>query len=315
MIRTALFWEAEKKAALMNLNNDFLKEGEVDEPIRVAKSWLDIVGVDVSTPSPFKEVPEDEKKTNRIFEADAVRTFSSKEYQERVIRLLETLYNEFGDYHQGLGYVSSFLNLFLEEEEVKRLCFILNTNEKYTPEFWKAAPNNYVRDARVFGRLMEISAPAVHTYLNSCAVLPEAYASKWFVGLCVHVLPFEVLMEFLTLYFTQGWQFLFQFALELVASIEEDMLALQGSIDPAAAFALLRLDGMRDEKLASVDFTREIVARAKERSVDKDQISAWREEELKLIEEKLARLKALEAEQSDDEIVFSDEEDEDEDED
>ena len=34
-----------------------------------------------------------------------------------------------------------------------------------------------------------------------------------------------------------------------------------------------------------------------------------------MIEEKLARLKALEAEQSDDEIVFSDEEDEDEDED
>ena len=38
--------------------------------------------------------------SDRIFAADAKRTFSSEEFQQRLVKILEWLYRRFGDYHQ-----------------------------------------------------------------------------------------------------------------------------------------------------------------------------------------------------------------------
>ena len=67
----------------------------------------------------------------------------------------------------------------------------ISREPRYTPGYWRAAPEPYVRDAMVYARLVETRYPEVASLLSAACVVPEAYASKWFIGLCVHVLPFQ----------------------------------------------------------------------------------------------------------------------------
>ena len=57
-----------------------------------------------------------------------------------------------------------------------------------------------------------------YRYRTAC-VVPEAYASKWFIGLCVHVLPFEALLAYVEAFLEEGFPFLFKFSLALVTAL------------------------------------------------------------------------------------------------
>jgi hypothetical protein len=104
-----------------------------------------------------------------------------------------------------------------------RILTALTRRDKYTPGYWKAAPDAYVRDAKVrlpsvppihpflhtslpappshrrshldprfplqvYGRLLAEREPELAAHLAVC--VPESYASKWFNGLCLHVMPY-----------------------------------------------------------------------------------------------------------------------------
>ena len=45
-------------------------------------------------------------------------------------------------------------------------------------------------------RLAEEREPEVAALLQQACLVPEAYASKWLIGLCVHVLPFRALFDY-----------------------------------------------------------------------------------------------------------------------
>ena len=47
------------------------------------------------------------------------------------------------------------------DETVMRILLRISRSEKYTPGYWKAAPNAYVRDAMVYARLVERRFPEV----------------------------------------------------------------------------------------------------------------------------------------------------------
>ena len=102
----------------------------------------------------------------------------------------------------------------------------------------------------------------VGALLQSACVVPEAYASKWFIGLCVHVLPFEALFDFvearpptrkpvpcycaamrgarrpilgmrtLQAFLTEGFVFLFKFSLALIEKTSDKLLACKVSCAP-----------------------------------------------------------------------------------
>ena len=255
----------------------------------------------------------------RIFLRDAERTFQDEGHRNRMMELLKCVWPENKDYHQGLGYVTSLLMLFFDGETVVQMLLRLSRDEKYTPGYWKAAPEAYVRDAMVYQRLLEERVPKAAALLQQACVVPEAYASKWFIGLCVHVLPFEALLRFVEHFLEEGFVYLFKFSVACVQAIEPRLLECKFT-DVNIILELLRLDttqypddyDAKDGAPPGSFFTR-LVADAKAVDLDAAQITTMREEAWVVLQEKMRRTREREAqmaeEESDDEIVFSDEED------
>lgn len=215
---------------------------------------------------------------------------------------------------QGLGYVYSFLRLTQPTDVALRLVLRLNRSERHLRGYWYAAPPAYVRDAMVYSRLVGEHFPEVAQLLAQAGVAAEAYVSKWFVGLCLHVLPFRALFAFYAQLLEEGAPFLFKFALSLVRHTSSALLACKPT-DASSIFAILRLDpALYPDDHAVHDA---ILETASDWQVSDVQIAQLRAEEEAKLDLKMARVREAErklAEQdgSDDEIEFSDdEEDED----
>ena len=204
--------------------------------------------------------------------------------------------------------------LFFDDETTVGILLSLARMERYTPGYWRAAPHAYVRDARVYARLVEERLPRVSARLQDACLVPEAYASKWFIGLCVHVLPFEALISYVEAFLEQGYVFLFKFSVAVVDAISHRLLA-PGPADPGAFLEHLRLDReLYPDDHSEGTFFNDLVATARDHvDIECSHIDALREEEWALLEERMRRVQEIEAsmraEFSDDEIVFSDESD------
>lgn len=68
-------------------------------------------------------------------------------------------------------------------------------------------------------------AQQVTKHLEAANLVPEAYAQKWFVGLCVHAMPFEPLLEVVEAFLEEGNLFLFKLSVAIVSAIEQQILA------------------------------------------------------------------------------------------
>ncbi|KAH8738936.1 TBC domain containing protein [Cryptosporidium ryanae] len=341
MIKSPEFWDKESKAPLLKRNaNLFSNESkETDEHIKRAESWLEVALCPNQQVKSINEcsnnykclynvnlVPLDQgieiklldntsdPEINRIFKLDAERTFSDEENRVKMIKVLSTIYQEIKDYHQGLGFVVAFLLLQLKPEDTVRLA--LSLNRYYLPGYFKTAPFNYVRDAKVFEKLLLRRYPEVAKKIEDSACA-EAFCSKWFVGLNVHVLPFPALCKFFEILFLKGNLFLFQFGLSVVDVCREDILNAK---DASEVLAILRLDEKKYHNLMEHNecgpgakpgsFFTHLVEHALDIDVTEDEINELREiivGEMRLQEEKRKQREA-ELNLDDDEIVFSDEE-------
>eukprot|EP00310_Coccolithus_braarudii_P024694 CAMPEP_0183357662 /NCGR_PEP_ID=MMETSP0164_2-20130417/46963_1 /TAXON_ID=221442 /ORGANISM="Coccolithus pelagicus ssp braarudi, Strain PLY182g" /LENGTH=337 /DNA_ID=CAMNT_0025531339 /DNA_START=30 /DNA_END=1040 /DNA_ORIENTATION=- len=315
LLASADFWEKESGAPLLRRNAGFLL---ADEPLsaelqeRVAR-WPALCGADSSDGTVVPEGGCEDEAALRIFLRDAERTFSDGGHQTRMIDLLKRVWPENKDYHQGLGYTASLLMLLFDEDAAVSILLELTRNERFTPGYWKAAPDAYVRDAMVYTRLIEERHPQVHALLASACLVPEAYASKWFIGLCVHVLPFAALFDFVEAFLEEGYLFLFKFSIAIVAATSEHLLQYK-STDVNKILEVLRLDiGLYPDDYEGGAFFTRLVAEAKATKLEKEQVDTLRVEEGEKLAEKMRKTREREAqlaaEESDDEIVFSDEED------
>ena len=144
-------------------------------------------------------------------------------------------------------------------------------------------------------------------------MVPEAYASKWFIGLCVHVLPYEALLSYVEGFLEEGFLFLFKFSIALIEALAPKLLVLKMT-DVNLILEYLRLDiaHFPDDYEGGAFFTK-LVADAKAVPLEAAQIASLRAEEKVKLDEKMRKVREREAqmaaEESDDEIVFSDEED------
>jgi len=302
------FWEEEDEAPVLRRNHGFLKppaDGGSEEALARAAKWLDLCGAQDEEPS--DEGCEDPAAL-RIFERDAERTFMTEARREAMIGALRAFWPENKDYHQGLGYAYSVARLVLDERSTLRLLLRLNRSERHLRGYWFAAPQAYVRDAMVYARLVEEHFPPLHALLTGAGIAAEAYVSKWFVGLALHVLPFRALFAFWDAVLAEGSAFLFKFAMSLLQHTQARLLECPPT-DASAIFAILRLDkGLFPDSDPVHDA---IVEGAHKWDLDPARIEALRAEEQAKLDAKMARVRAAEQDLGDDddsEIEFSDEE-------
>jgi|MDTA01.1.fsa_nt_gb hypothetical protein len=305
------FFVREGGAPLLRRNAGFLMPGDLPGPLRKRlDKWPALCGADVACPVVTSGACEDEAAL-RIFLRDAERTFQEEVHRERMIELLKRVWPENRDYHQGLGYVTALLMLFFDSSTTTRILLRITRDPRYTPGYWRAAPEPYVRDAMVYARLVEERQPAVAALLHQACIVPEAYASKWFIGLCVHVLPFAALLDYVEAFLAEGHAFLFKFSLALVTALAPKLLALKPT-DVNLILEMLRLDpGQFPDDFEGGAFFTRLVADARAVKLDEAHLARLRAEEQIKLEQKLRRIREREAqmaaEDDDDEIVFSDE--------
>jgi len=307
MLKIKGFYEREKNAPVFLEEEGFLERAG-DSVYERANGWYTSTFEGAEHPAPDSE--EDNKKFNsashpRIVLRDSERTFYDPEDREKLARFLTRLHLRFQDYSQGMGFVASFLLLFLEPEKAEEMIRCVNSDPKFIPGYWKNEAVGFAVDAYVFGDLLSKRRPNLSKHLETCFMQPEMYCQKWFTALCVHTLPYEFVFDFMDGFFKRGFKFLFQFALSLMDALEEKLLATS---DPGVLLALLRLD---NEALgAPLDYAN-IISSAYDIDVDGVDYKALREEMFnKYLKPRMERAaKAAAEEDSDDEIVFSDEED------
>lgn len=237
MFKNSEFFTVEQEAPLLRLDNGFL-EGQKDntEAIlsRVA-TWPKLIGVEDKVQS----INWPEVQPDRIQVHDAERTFSGDENRKKLARFLALLASTFGDYHQGLSYTTSFLLLTVEEPEAFAILNKMNYDEFYVPGYWKHEAVGFSTDAHVFDKLMSQHFPDIHAHLVRSTIQPDTYVQKWFVGMCVHVLPFQPLFSFFEKFMQGGYRFLMRFGLALVEQMKDRLVK---TTDPSQLFGLLRLD-------------------------------------------------------------------------
>ena len=328
MLRTEHFWTDEHDAPILERNYKFLTpENQLEMAARV-RGWMDLIDVNESDFDFGKLRSTAVSEENiRIFRRDAERTFvpkdeadleaRTKQRQDTHVENLKLIVAEVQDYHQGLGYIAAFLGLFLDTEEVVKLSLTLHRCKKYSTGYFMGAPQRFVADAKVFYRILEKKHPALFKQLSSKGVLPEMFVVKYFVGLCLHVLPFKAMFEFYEHFLTEGNEYLFKFALRYLETFESELMACKSTSE---LMTILRAeDDKADWKLPhelierhnNEDIFSDIVSSATAVDLDVD-LESMRDAEGKAVaaavEAALKRDQELKDMYSDDEIVFSDEE-------
>ncbi|KAF8819839.1 TBC domain containing protein [Cardiosporidium cionae] len=314
MIAEQSFWETENGSPLLNRNCSFFTEEATSQILQRAELFLDFVEEKAGGPLDVNfEHHCDDPEIKRMFVVDAERTFKSQKNRKCLCETLELIWSETKDYHQGMGFVCAFLLLLLKPSVVATI--ITGLHRHYVNGYFKSAAKLYVRDSRVFGKLLRKLHPSVADCVEP-RVPPEAYCSKWFIGLNVHVLPFEALLLFFEAFLQKGNDFLFDFALSLVRTCENDILSAK---DLSVVLAILRLDASiyPDDKAASGSeengsFFTKIVNDAYSSVLENENLSQLRleaDEDLSFEEERRQKREAELDMDSSDEIVFSDEED------
>lgn len=312
MIGEADFWKVEKDATLLDRNNDFLGGADNAKVIDRAKALVDLIELRAGGLIEVELAPDcTDEAANRIFKLDAERTFKGEKHRATMVSVLQTIWKELQDYHQGVGFVVAFFLLLLPAKDVARI--VIGLHRHYVPGYFKAAPAAYVRDARVFGKILEKKNSRLGRHLASL-IAPEAFVSKWFIGMNVHVLTFDALLTFFEAFFEKGPDYLFRFGLALANNREADLLAA----DVSEALAVLRLDKAsypNDTKAGESDGDVSLFVKIVEESlevtlddVDFESMRGEVSEQMKVEEEKRKEREAELRNLSDDEITFSDEE-------
>jgi len=306
MLKTKGFFEREQKAPIFLEEEGFLERAG-DTVYERANAWYDSTFEGAEHPA--KDTPEEAAKLvtknhPRIVLRDSERTFFDPDDREKLAQFLTKLHLRFQDYSQGMGFVASFLLLFLEPEKAEEIIRCVNSDPKFLPGYWKNEAIGFATDAYVFGKLLKERNPKLSEHLDSCYMSPEMYCQKWFTALCVHTLPYEFVFDFMDGFFKRGFKFLFQFALSLTDALSEKLLATK---DPGVLLALLRLD--KEVLETPLDYAA-IISAAHDINVDNYDYKALREEMFdQYLKPRIERAKRAAEEDSDDEITFSDEED------
>lgn len=235
------FWKEEGDAPILKFNNNDWLENHTEEAIAHAKKWLAAVGIEQSRQD-LDTTPLSSEGA-RIFRADANRTYRSEPNRVLLIKLLSFSQTKFGDYQQSLGYVAGLMCLFFDAATVFKLLTVLNDHPKYLPGYWRGEATACAVDGYVAINLLK---PALRNKLMSLGLLPETFVQKWFAGICIHHLPYHILVHFLDRFFVGGNRYLFQFFLAFFAEFEDDIMNAKSNPE---ANQLVRFESAPEDRL------------------------------------------------------------------
>lgn len=311
------FWTEEGKSALLS-RNDCLTENTFPTFQRRVKDWVQRLGL-AHTPVDTSNL-DCAPDFMRIFQKDADRTVEEQKRRVNYIEGLCLVHQKLQDYHQGGGYICALLSIFLSKEDLARIMWWLNASPRHHLGYYKAQPSRFFLDSMTLYELTKIYMPALSDHLTSLGFVKQNYhmfCVKWFVGLGLHMMPYSVLLTYMECFLFHDIEFIFKFSLVYLHTLEKEIIDRKTMTE---VNGLLRNEDLGDHKKPhplikawpEQDFFRGVIAEALKVNLnDKVNFNDLREREHReggeLLAQRTERIKEMEAECSDDEIVFSDE--------
>jgi hypothetical protein len=234
------FWQEEVvgRAPLLNLNNGFL-EAHKDELRPRLEKWVAKAGF-YRKPVKYVEIEDEDEEVVRVIIKDADRTFFDPEHRAKMVAFLHAMYHEFHAYGQAMSYLAGLCMLVLTEDETAAVIRFVAT--EYIKGHWAAEAVGFATSAWVVEHFMQKMQPEVAKHLEALNFWPDTYLQKILTGLCIHVLQFNELFQFLDSFMAGGMQYLIRFCLAVVEHFRTNLLAIKDSTEANELYELMRLD-------------------------------------------------------------------------
>lgn len=249
MLRNPSFWTEEKDASILVFNKDEFLQKNADKADEHAKRWLSNLGVKPVDLNFFDIDTKPVVNPARIFLRDAERTYRGEANRQTLMKVLTLCENKFGDYQQSMGYAAGLLLLFHDAATTIKVLTVLNDSPKYLAGYWKGEQTGCAIDCWVLFDLLEKVQPKLRAHMLSKGMQPHTFVQKWFAGLCINHLPYDLLLPFLDEFTQHGLDFLFRFGLAFFKVNEEELLAKELT-NQLSSF--VRFDGVPHETLVKV---------------------------------------------------------------
>ena len=163
---------------------------------------------------------------------------------------------EFGDYGQSMSYVAGLCLTVLNEQET--MAVLRKIAKEYIPKHWAAEAAGFATNAWLIDWVFKQRQPEIQKHFGKINFWPDTYMQKIISGLCVHVLNFDQLFDFLDAFMQEGFVWLVKFELAIVEHFREALLRCNDT-QMNELFEIMRLDS----RAAEPSDTKEIFNRAK----------------------------------------------------
>ena len=233
------FWSAEviDRAPLFNLDGGFLEKNRDEVATRI-KRWLDGTKF-YQTPVSYVAMSDVDEHYARVIIKDAERTFFHAEHRKKFSMFLYAMFYEFREYGQAMSYLAGLCLLVLTEAETAAV--LRKVRKEYIPGHWAAEAVGFATSAWVVEFFMKKLYPDVAAHFHKLNFWPDTYLQKILSGLCVHVLDFKYLFDFLDLFMKSGFEFLIRFCLGIVDVFQEKLLT-KNATKMNELYEIMRLD-------------------------------------------------------------------------
>lgn len=263
------FWEDEvvARAPLLNLDCGFL-ERHRDSLAERLRKWLGPAEFYLNAPVQYVAMDDKDEYYARVIIKDAVRTFFNDTHREKFHMFLYAMFFEFGNYGQAMSYLAGICLLVLNEQETAAI--LRKVSKAYIPGHWAAEATGFATSAWVVEHFMQKHFPDVAEHFKKMNFWPDTYLQKIMSGLCVHVLRFEDLFEFLDQFMEGGFVYLLKFCLSMIEHFRAHVLKITAAEKINELYEIMRLDS----KAVDRSDVKKILQRAPNFPLHKEMVSS-----------------------------------------
>lgn len=235
------FYETEivPGCTLTGKNEGFIEANGPEKMRERMLKWLSYTNAMHNAPLEFFPITDPDEETTRVMILDAQRAFNEPVHRKKLVEYIYSFAHELGSYGQAMAYLAGVCLLALTEAETTSILRLVGRD--YIKGHWAAEARGFATNAWVTESFMRRRCPAVAAHLLRNNWFPHMYMQKILSGLCIHVLPWTQMFDFLDRFMERGFVYLMAFMLSIVEHFSKQLLALAPQ-EVSTAFEILKLD-------------------------------------------------------------------------
>ncbi|CDW90532.1 plant adhesion molecule 1 [Stylonychia lemnae] len=141
-----------------------------------------------------------------------------------VLKALSIHDQEIG-YVQGMGYISAMLLTQLDEEDTFKCSLTIMNKHEFRDNFKDKMPG-LAKSFYIHLSLLKKFMPKIHAHFLQNYMIPQIYATQWYMTLFASSLPYECILKIWDIYLVEGTKIIYRVCLALIKLISPNMLQM-----------------------------------------------------------------------------------------